>query len=414
MKNVIIAALALAIGVVIFLAYRMPEQKLNTEIQVAETGDYERGPNNGRMLRQGEFALEMTIFEEGVPPEYHVYVYNNNISVPPRDVQLVVKLHRLDGEVNEFNFKPTGIYLTGDGVVTEPHSFDVEVNASYGGKAYHWKYDSYEGRIKISDEIAKASGVEIEKSGPAMIKDNHLLSGQIALNSNATANVRARFPGIVRDVKKGLGDTVEKGDILAVIESNDSLQSYNIIAPISGTILSRNTNVGDVASDAPLFQISDLSTVWAELHVFPSQMSAIQAGQKVEIKSLEGLQTAKGEISSLLPIAENITQTIVARIPIENTEGVWRAGMNVQGIVTVAESEVPLAVKTSGLQRFRDFTVVFAKVGETYEVRMLELGKTDGVYVEVLDGIKPETDYVTENSFLIRADIEKSGASHDH
>ena len=80
----------------------------------------------------------------------------------------------------------------------------------------------------------------------------------------------------------------------------------------------------------------------------------------------------------------------------------------------MSETQVPLAVKESGLQRFRDFTVVFAQVGDTYEVRMLELGKRDGQLVEVLGGLKPGTRYVSEQSYLIRADIEKSGASHDH
>ena len=75
---------------------------------------------------------------------------------------------------------------------------------------------------------------------------------------------------------------------------------------------------------------------------------------------------------------------------------------------------VPLAVKRIGLQSFRDFTVVYAKVGEQYEVRMLELGRKAGEWVEVLGGLDAGTEYVTENSFIIKADIEKSGASHDH
>jgi cobalt-zinc-cadmium efflux system membrane fusion protein len=414
MKKIIVAIILVAVGGAIFLGYERLTPKTSAEAQEVESGEYERGPNNGRMLRQGDFALEMTIFEDGAPPKYHVYAYRNDKPIPPQDVKLTVKLFRLDGEVNTFNFAPAEDYLGGDGIVTEPHSFDVEVSASYDGKSYQWKYDSYEGRVHISDAVAEASGIEIEKAGPAMIKDKRILTGQIALNSNATANVRARFPGIVRNVKKSLGDTVEKGEVLAVVESNDSLQAYNVTAPISGTILARDTNIGDVAGDAPLFRISDLTTVWAELHVFPANMGAVQAGQDVEMIGLEGVQSTKGKIASLLPIAENQTQTIVARVLLENPDGVWRAGMNVQGAVTVSESEVPLAVRTSGLQRFRDFTVVFAKVDETYEVRMLELGKDDGAYVEVLEGIKPGTDYVSGNSFLIRADIEKSGASHDH
>lgn len=88
--------------------------------------------------------------------------------------------------------------------------------------------------------------------------------------------------------------------------------------------------------------------------------------------------------------------------------------MTVSAEVTVAARQVPLAVKETGLQRFRDFTVVFTQVGETYEVRMLELGARDGRYAEVLKGLKPGSPYVSEQSFLIKADIEKSGASHDH
>ena len=82
--------------------------------------------------------------------------------------------------------------------------------------------------------------------------------------------------------------------------------------------------------------------------------------------------------------------------------------------IAVDHYRVPLAVKRKALQGFRDFTVVYAKVGDQYEVRMLELGREAGEWVEVLGGLQPGTEYVTENSYLIKADIEKSGASHDH
>jgi cobalt-zinc-cadmium efflux system membrane fusion protein len=104
----------------------------------------------------------------------------------------------------------------------------------------------------------------------------------------------------------------------------------------------------------------------------------------------------------------------VAVVPLDNAEGKWRPGMTVEGDVLINQKDVPLVVKTSALQSFRDFTVVFAKIGNMYEVRMLELGANDGESVEVQGGLKPNTEYVTENSFLIKADVEKSGASHDH
>ncbi|MBY0406358.1 MAG: efflux RND transporter periplasmic adaptor subunit, partial [Rickettsiales bacterium] len=258
------------------------------------------------------------------------------------------------------------------------------------------------------------SGIETQEAGSATIREIVTLKGRVALNPNATANVKARFPGVIKEVRKALGDLVNAGDVLAEVESNESLQVYAVKSPISGVVLHRDASVGEVAADAPLFTIADLSNVWAEFHVFQRDMDKIIAGQKVRVRGVEGRAETFGTINSLLPVTEASSQTVVARVTVDNAQGNWRSGMTVRGDVVVNERDVPLAVKASALQRFRDATVVFAQVGDIYEVRMLELGANDGEWVEVLKGIKPGTRYVTENSFLIRADIEKSGASHDH
>lgn len=379
-----------------------------------EAQEYERGPNRGRMLREGDFALEITIFEDGVPPEYRLYAYKDDKLLAPDKVQASITLNRLDGEINTFSFNPQQDYLKGDGTVTEPHSFDVKAQAAYDGKSYNWTFPSYEGRTRIDAGAAKASGIETEKVGPATIKEIVPLTGRVVLNRNTMANVKARFPGLVISVRKEQGDVVKAGDVLATIESNASLQVYSVTAPVNGMVLSRNTNIGDVAGDSPLFVIANLSDVWAEFHIFPRDAGRVQAGQKVQVAGIDSAVESDGVITALLPLAETATQTVVARVPLDNSKGLWRSGMTVQGKAIVNEREVPLAVKSSALQVFRDFTVVFAQVGDTYEVRMLELGVNDGEYVEVLAGIKPDTVYVSGNSFLIKADIEKSGASHDH
>lgn len=380
----------------------------------AQEEDYERGPHNGRLLRKDDFAVEITIFEEGVPPQFRVYAYKDDSPIQPNNVQLTIDLTRLDGEVNRFTFTPEGDALAGSATVEEPHSFDVNVRAVYDGNTHEWAFSSYEGRTTIEAAAGKASGIETDQVGPATIQEKVQLTGRVVLNPNTTAQVRARFPGIVRAVAKQLGDTVETDDVLATVESNETLQLYSVKAPLAGVILARNTNIGDVAGDVPLFTISNLSDVWAEFHVFPRDVDRVKAGQKVHVSSVQGKQQQEGTIAFLLPVAEAGSQTVVARVTLDNTEGKWRAGMSVRGDVVISEREVPLSVKASGLQRFRDFTVVFAQVGDTYEVRMLELGLNDGENVEVLSGIKPGTAYVSANSYLIKADIEKSGASHDH
>ncbi|GBC54753.1 probable Co/Zn/Cd efflux system membrane fusion protein [Stutzerimonas stutzeri] len=382
-------------------------------VGIAANEDYERGPNNGRLLRDGDFALEVTIYETNAPPHYRLYAYRGGRPVAPNEVTAIVELSRLDGEVNRFTFTPENDYLAGSGEVTEPHSFDVAVTAEQGGKTSTWSYDSYEGRVTIPAAIAEDAGIRVEPAGPTAIRDVVRLMGTIELDANRHAVVRARFPGIVRSVSVQQGERVQRGQTLAVVEGNESLRTYSITAPFDGVVLARNTNVGDVAEAGALFELADLSQVWIDLRAIGTDADLLEPGQPVRIRSATGGATTEATIGSLLPVA-GTGQSVIARVSIPNPEGRWRPGMTVAAEVTAGSREVPLAVKESGLQRFRDFTVVFAQVGETYEVRMLELGDRDGEYAEVLGGLKPGTPYVTEQSFLIRQDIEKSGASHDH
>ncbi len=376
-------------------------------------GEFERGPHRGRMLRDGNFALEVTIFETNVPPQYRLYVYQDDKPLTPEEVEAVVELLRLDGEVNRFTFKPEGDYLTGSGTVTEPHSFDVTVNATHAGTPHQWAFESHEGRTTLPADVAKDAGVTVEVAGPAFIRDTAQLVGSIALNTNRHAAIKARFPGIVRDVPVQQGQKVRRGQTLVVIEGNESMRRYSLTAPFDGVVLSRSTNVGDVAGDNTLIEMADLSEVWVEMQAIGKDAARLAAGQRVHVQAATGDAEGDTVIDALLPLATR-GQSVVARASLPNPEGRWRPGMTVSTDVVISDREVPLAVKETGLQRFRDFTVVFAQVGETYEVRMLELGARDGEHVEVLGGIKPGTSYVTEQSFLIKADIEKSGASHDH
>ena len=374
----------------------------------------ERGPRGGRMLREGDFALELTIFEDGVEPQFRLFAYVDDKPIAPEGIQASVVLTRLGGVTNAFQFTPEGEYLKGGGVVTEPHSFDVAVTAAYNGTTHSWAYESFEGRTTIAAASADQAGVKTGVAGPATITETLDLSGRIVLSAAGRADVRAWYPGRIISLDVSVGERVKRGDAIATVEASDTLRTYAIKAPIDGVVIERLLNVGDVAAETPIAVIGNPAAVQADMHVFPRDAETIRPGQTVEVRSLNGQLTAVSKIEPFLPVAEADTQTLNARAVIANPDELWRPGMAVEGRVVVAQTDVPLAVRVSGLQRFRDFTVVFAKVGETYEVRMLELGRRDGEWAEVLGGLTPGETYVTENAFLIRADIEKSGASHDH
>lgn len=372
-----------------------------------------KGPHGGKLFRQDDFSLELALFEAGVPPEFHVYTYQNDKPLSPDQVEVSVTLSRLDGQVDRFAFTPRQDYLRGDGIVVEPHSFDINIRARHQGRDYQWSLSSYEGRTTIPAEIAKQAGIVTAPAGPRTLIETLNLTGRVQTVPNRLAQVRARFPGVVQRINVNLGDTVKAGAVLARIQSNESLQSYELKAPIDGVVLARDIQPGANTGDAPLFLIADLTQVWVELDAFARDLERIQAGQAVTIKTL-GEQTFPGRIDWVSPLATHSSQSVQARVILDNTDGKLRPGQYVRGQVTVAKHDVALAVPRSAIQAFRDFQVVFALIGDTYEVRMLELGRGDGDWVEITGGLKPGTEIAIENSYLIKADIEKSGASHDH
>lgn len=388
-------------------------QEGNDQGAGGELAEPAKGPHGGRLLVDGDFALELAIFETGVPPEYRAWVSWNDTPVNLSDVDLQVELTRLGNRIDHIGFTQQDDFLRGDTVIYEPHSFAVSVKAGYQGKPYSWQFDSFEGRTQIGADVAEAFGLETMEAGPAIIKETLLVYGQIAPNTESMRSVSARFDGVIKSVNVSIGDTVKPGQVLAVIESNESLNSYNTTAPIGGIVTGRAANPGEHTEGKNLFTILDSSSVWAELSLFPKDRASVQLGASVKVSANDGQSVFDGVISQINITAE-ASQAVLARVVIDNPDGTFVPGMFVTGEIVVAEYSVPLAVKRSGLQAFRDFTVVYAKIDDEYEVRMLDLGNQDAEWVEVLSGLDPGTVYVTTNSYLIKADIEKSGASHDH
>jgi cobalt-zinc-cadmium efflux system membrane fusion protein len=373
----------------------------------------ERGPHGGRLLVDGGFTLELAIFETGVPPEFHAWATDDGTALAPAEVALTVELGRLGGRVDRIEFAPQNDFLRGTQTVHEPHSFDVTVVARRAGREHRFEYQSYEGRTSIAADVARAAGIATATAGPGTISDELALYGSVVPDATRVRTVHARFPGVIRSVSGNVGDTVRAGAALATIESNESLQAYTVSAPIDGTITARHAAPGEQTDADALFEIADFSSVWAELDVFSRDRARLRVGLAAAVTS-DNSAAAMGTIDYLAPVGNRASQSVTARVVLANADGRFTPGQFVEGRVTVGTAPVDLAIPLSALQRFRDFDVVFAEVGETYEVRMLTLGRRDANFVEVLDGLTPGTRYVTANSYLIKADIEKAGASHDH
>ena len=314
------------------------------------------------------------MFESGVPPELHAWAFEGGRPVPPAEVDLTVDLTRLGGAREQVRFVPVGDYLRGSPTVHEPHSFDVRVAARHSGRAYEWSYESYEGRTTIAAEIASAAGIATAIAGPGTIADTFVLYGTIAHGPHARARGASTLPG--RDP-----DRREEGRRRCARRRrarDDRVEREPADLRGHGTDRRRRSRRGTPSpasrpAPAPLFEIVDLSTVWAELNVFSRDRPRLRAGTTVQIAADNGAQ-AEGTIDYLAPVGNRSSQSVAARVVLDNAEGLWTPGQFVEARVTVSETPVALAVPLGALQRFREFDVVFAKVGDVYEVRMLTLG----------------------------------------
>ena len=377
--------------------------------------DNPRGPHRGRLFTEGNFAVELQIFETEEPPQFRIFAYENNKQIANTDFTATVTLHRLSAEPQKFAFHPVGDFLTSDTIVSEPHSFAAEVTANFAGTAYLWKFESYEGRTIIPADVAEISGIKTEPAVSRDINTTLQLRGKVVPNEHKVAHIIPRFSGMVREGRKHIGDSVEKGETLAIIESNESLQSFEVRSQIAGTVINGHLVVGEFhPADQWAYIVADLAEVWVDLFVPANQRSSIHIGQTVNIADSNQREVTQGTVSYIAPYVDSASQSQLVRAVVKNEKGRFPPGIFVTGDLVVETSKVGVAVKKSALQYFRDWQVVFIKVGDTYEVAPVTLGRADGDWVEVIEGLKPNQMYVTENSYLIKADILKSGASHDH
>jgi membrane fusion protein, heavy metal efflux system len=264
------------------------------------------------------------------------------------------------------------------------------------------------GRVELNEKQAKNANLDVEVAGPAKIDVTLQLSGKITFNEDAIANVSAPYPGIVKAVYKGLGDRVQKGEALALIQSSESLRDYQVNSDISGTIVKKEVTIGELArDDKAIFMVADLSTVWVDFSVFPQDFRRLKPGQVVQINYSDNLST-RSKISYIAPFGSENTQSMLARAVVQNPDGLLRPGLFVTGALFVEEIEAPVAVRPSAIQNVNEKTVVFTAKGAVFEAREVALGTNDGNYVQVLSGLNAGDRYVAGNSFLLKAELGKS------
>lgn len=195
----------------------------------------------------------------------------------------------------------------------------------------------------------------------------------------------------------------------------ESMSRFEIRSPLDGEVIQRNVAVGEsVTAEEDIFTVADLSSIWVDVTVYAKDIASVRAGQEATVKSSDLGREITGRVSYIGPLVGQDTRAATARIVLPNPGGGWRPGLFVTVHLVREETTVPLAVSVDAIQNFRDWKVAFVRYGNQFEARPLELGRSDGEWVEVLKGLAPGEQYAGKNSFAVKAEIGKLGASHDH
>lgn len=496
-KQTIYIAVVLAIGIVIAILILSSQggTKLREEDKNAHDAppldnhsstEPQTGQHGGKLFTQNGYGIEIIIFEKDIEPEFRVYTYKNGKPLDPATSKVNITLERLGRKPQRITFVKQNDYLKGNAIVEEPHSFKVTINAQFDNKPYSFTYEQIEARVSMTDQQIKQGNIEMLTSGPARIKSTLQLIGHISFNEDRVVYVVPRLAGVVESVGANAGDSVRKGQVLAVISSqaladlrsellaaqkrlslarttfereknlweekisaeqdylqarnvmqeaeiitqsvkqklaslggsltnNSNLTRYEIRAPIDGIVMQKQISVGQVLKeDANIFVVADLSTVWAVLTIYAKDLNTVKIGQQATVKATAFEYQSGGVIDHLGRLLGEQTRTAEAHIVLPNPKGIWRPGLPVNIELVADEIEVPVTVSTDAIQTVRDWPAVFVRYGTFFEAHPLELGRSDGKFIEVVNGLSAGERYAAKNSFLIKADLGKAGASHEH
>lgn len=269
--------------------------------------------------------------------------------------------------------------------------------------------------VELSDDAVESSGIKIEAAGKANLQRKLRLSGRVVPNRDRYTIIKPRFSGVIKRVNKDLGDKVDRGDTLAVVESNSARAAFEVQTGIAGVVIERQAIAGAFAPESePIFKVADLSSVWVEVYIPDRDFNSVKIGQSVKVRDSFANAEATVTVNYISPVVYEDTQSLLLRAEVPNTAGIWKVGSFVDAEITVQEVEVPVAVKADAVQKIENETLVFVRDGEHFLAKPVAVGLMSKDFAEIKSGIDAGESYASANSFIVKAELLKSSAGHEH
>lgn len=321
--------------------------------------------------------------------------------------------------------------------------------------------------LEMSDDAVKLAQIQTKIVGSNSDNTTYLkMSGKIEANETASASLVTHIPGRIEKLYVSFtGEKVRVGQTIATIYSpllitaqkelieaekmkniqpklyeaalnklkywkitddqiNDILTSgevketFNIYAEYSGVVQKKHVSVGDhLEQGGVLFSVQNLNTLWVVFDVYEKDLPRVSVGDQITFNtpSLPG-QKFTANISFIDPIIQPNSRTAKVRVEVLNKGNALKPEMFVSGeLVGNFTKDMVLTVPKSAVLWTGQRSVVYLKVPDTdlpsYEYREVLLGESLGTDYQVIDGLKPGDEVVTNGAFVIDASAQLNNQS---
>jgi cobalt-zinc-cadmium efflux system membrane fusion protein len=351
--------------------------------------------------------------------------------------------------------------------------------------------------IALGEAQVKAAGIVLASAAPAQVSTMLTLPGEIRFNDDRAAHVVPKLAGVVIAVHAELGQSVQRGQLLAVLASSalseqrnellsaqrrlalasttlererklwqdkisaeqdylqarqamneadiavrnaqqklgvlgagagagasggaaagkrlNQLNQLELRAPFAGVVMEKHLVLGEaVREDANVFTIADLSTVWADFAVPPRDLNLVRVGDNVTVRAAAFEARASGKISYVGALLGEQTRSATARVALANPQRAWRPGLFVNVEVRAGLSDAAVTVAADAVHEVDGHPAVFVRTAQGFAVQPLTPGRSDGQRTEILQGLAPGVSYAAANSYLLKAELGKDSAGHEH
>ena len=353
-----------------------------------------------------------------------------------------------------------------------------------------------EATIKLNDRQVDAGKFAVSEVQGGMLSKRITVPGAIVPSGDHIARVAVRLLGTVAELRKRLGDAVQAGEVVAVIESREvadakseylaarlvfdlqqtlftrstrlfegkvlsendflrarttfedarvkieiarqklfalsltaeqiealpqqpveTLRRQELRAPIAGRVAERRVELGSLVGregqESELFVIVDLSVVWADLAVSPSDLATIHEGQQITIAAGTGGEPSPATIMFVSPLLDKDTRAARVVASVDNAALKWRPGSFITAEIPTDEAPAAIVVPKTALQSLKGDTVVFVRTADGFEARKVSIGRQDAHLAEVTSGLVAGEHIASANTFILKADLGKAEVERD-